>query len=74
MTDNYVDISFTVKASERNGRRLLRDLTTGQIFYEERRTKPRDIVIERVVEPDPVVVPPLSKSQVKRRKSQEGDK
>jgi hypothetical protein len=31
---DYVDISFTVKASELAGRRLLRDLKTGQMFYD----------------------------------------
>ena len=29
-----VDISFTVKESELAGRRLLRDLSTGQIYYD----------------------------------------
>lgn len=33
MTD-YLDISFTVKESELMGRRLLRDLKTGQIYYD----------------------------------------
>ena len=31
---NYVDISFTVKDSVRQGRKLLRDLDTGQMFYD----------------------------------------
>jgi len=33
MQTDYMDISFTVKESELMGRRLLRDLNTGQIYW-----------------------------------------
>ena len=33
MNDEYLDISFTVKESELMGRKLVRDLKTGQIRW-----------------------------------------
>ncbi len=86
MTD-YLDISFTVKESELAGRRLLRDLKTGQIYYDP--MEPVESLPEASVEPpsaDPapptvdevernsvgVLEPVVSKSVAKRKKVQRG--
>jgi hypothetical protein len=34
MENNVVDISHTMKAAERNGRKLFRNLDTGEVFWE----------------------------------------
>ena len=62
-----VDISFTVKASERNGRTLYRDLNTGQIFWE-----PAEVPVE--TEATFVAAPVPSRKPRRSRKDSEGDK
>jgi hypothetical protein len=72
---NYVDISFTVKDSVRQGRKLLRDLDTGQMFYDPPEpvvdetvpegyfdgppNPPLGYNVEPVVEPEPFPVEPV---------------
>jgi len=58
MQTDYMDISFTVKESELMGRRLLRDLKTGQIYYDP--MEPVESLPEASVEQPPAdPAPPL---------------
>ena len=73
---NYVDISFTVKDSVRQGRKLLRDLDTGQMFYDPPEpvvpegyfdgppNPPSPPKVEPVVEPEPFPVEPVVEEMV----------
>jgi len=57
MTD-YLDISFTVKESELMGRRLLRDLKTGQIYWAgEFVDIPPEVIVEEMVEEEIELLP-----------------
>jgi len=68
MQNDYVDISFTVLERVRKGRRLLRDLKTGQIYYDP--LEPVEPLPEASVEqPSADPAPPL-KSVAKRVKAQ----
>jgi hypothetical protein len=69
--NDYLDISFTVKESELAGRRLLRDLKTGQIYYDP--LEPVEPLPEASVEqPSADPAPPIKKSVAKRKKVQHG--
>jgi hypothetical protein len=63
MCNNAVDISHTLKASDRNGRRLFRNLDTGEVFWEGE---------EDVIEELPELLKPTKPRR--KRKDSEGDK
>lgn len=68
MSDNRIDITFTVKASVAAGRKLFRDLLTGQIYWE-----PAEVPVQtEVASPTAPVPSPVKKPR--RKKSEEGDK
>ena len=69
MTD-YLDISFTVKESELMGRRLLRNLSTGQIYYDP--MEPVEPLPEASVEPPSADPAPPIKPARKPRKPKNG--
>jgi hypothetical protein len=66
----YLDISFTVKESELVGRRLLRDLKTGQIYYDP--MEPVEPLPEASVEQPPADPAPPVKPARKPRKPKNG--
>ena len=73
MQNDYVDISFTVKESELMGRRLVRDLKTGQIEWKgEFVDIPPNVIVEEVVVEEIELLPVVSKSVAKRKKVQRG--
>ena len=61
------DITYTVKASEANGRRLLKDTETGETVWEPAAEPVQSVTVE-------AVVPAPSPTKRKRRQSEEGDK
>ena len=64
MQTDYMDISFTVKESELMGRRLLRDLKTGQIYYDPMEP---DAAAQNLPVPDPMEpVEPLPEASVEQ--------
>ena len=68
MQTDYMDISFTVKESELMGRRLLRDLKTGQIYWAgEFVDIPPEVIVEEIE-----LLPVVTKSVAKRKKAQRG--
>ena len=52
MSERYVDITHTIKASEANGRRLLHDMKTGARFWEPLEVEV-PVVIPELQEPKP---------------------
>jgi len=73
-----IDISFTVLERVRQGRRLMRDLSTGQVYWE-----PAEVPVQTEAHlpaapaPSPTVVESKTKSTLRkprRRKQSEGDK
>ena len=65
MQNDYVDISFTVLERERQGRRLLRDLKTGQIFWEPGEPLPEASVEQSSADPAPAPTKPTRKPRKK---------
>jgi hypothetical protein len=64
MPNDYVDISFTELDRIRQGRRLLRDLKTGQIYYDP--PEP-DAAAQNLPVPDPLEpVEPLPEASVEQ--------
>ena len=85
MTDEYVDISFTIKDSELRGRKYVRNLRTGQFEWRGGfEDVPLGVIVqssEEPVEPLPEAsveqpsadpAPPIKKSVTKRKKVQRG--
>ena len=63
MTDEYVDISFTIKDSELRGRRYVRNLRTGQFEWRGGfEDVPPDVIVESSEEP----VEPLPTASVEQ--------
>ena len=68
--EEYLDISFTVKESELMGRKLVRDLKTGQIrWLGESVDIPPDMIVEENIE-EIELLPVVTKSVTKRKKAQ----
>jgi len=64
--EEYLDISFTVKESELMGRKLVRDLKTGQIRWLGAFVDiPPDVIVEEIE-----LLPVVTKSVAKRKKAQ----
>ena len=69
MQPNLIDITFTVRPAEAQGRRLFRDLNTGQILWEPVEPLPEASVEQSSADPAPAPV-----KKPRRKKSEEGDK
>jgi len=68
--EEYLDISFTVKESELMGRKLVRDLKTGQIRWTGAFVDiPPDVIVEENIE-EIELLPVVTKSVAKRKKAQ----
>lgn len=57
MQSNLIDITFTVRPAEAQGRRLFRDLNTGQILWEPVEPLPTASVEQPSADPAPPVNP-----------------
>ena len=68
MQPNLIDITFTVRPAEAQGRRLFRDLNTGQILWEPVEPLPEASVEQHSADP----AQPIKKSVAKRKKIQHG--
>ena len=65
MQPNLIDITFTVRPAEAQGRRLFRDLNTGQILWEPVEPLPEASVERPSADPAPAPTKPVRKPRKK---------
>ena len=65
MQRNLIDITFTVRPAEAQGRRLFRDLNTGQILWEPVEPLPEASVEQSSADPAPAPTKPVRKPRKK---------
>ena len=65
MQRNLIDITFTVRPAEAQGRRLFRDLNTGQILWEPVEPLPEASVEQSSADPAPAPTKTTRKSRKK---------
>lgn len=70
MSDQLVDISFTIKESELQGRKYMLDMLTGQRFFVEG----AEAAPEPIIDYDPTKDMKVKPKKTRAKKSAEGDK